>query len=130
MPVSCQVPQPSVELLNKTYHSSQMQWVRDVERHYAFPSLQTATYLYAHQASFFLAASLTSRIIALILYVAGTALVYLLYYQPLLWILNDETRRICSMLLMLPGDVLGKLPRIKTFINQLSSSLAHSEEED
>ena len=43
--------------------------------------------------------------------------------------LNEETRRICSMLLMLPMTVLVNLKQVKSFVDELSSSLTISDED-
>jgi hypothetical protein len=43
--------------------------------------------------------------------------------------LNEETRRICSMLLMLPMAVLVNIKQVKTFVDELSSSLTMSDED-
>jgi hypothetical protein len=51
-------------------------------------------------------------------------LIHATAYQPLVWKLNEETRRICSMLLMFPIDVLEGLAKVKDFQLQLSSIIA------
>jgi hypothetical protein len=57
-----------------------------------------------------------------------TFLAYLMYYLPLIWLLNEESRRICSMLLMLPVEVLEKLHGVKEFMEQLSNSIAKTDD--
>jgi hypothetical protein len=51
-----------------------------------------------------------------------------MYYLPLIWLLNEESRRICSMLLMLPVEVLERLNGVRDFMDQLANSIAKTDE--
>jgi hypothetical protein len=75
----------SFDALNSTIRSSSMQWIRDIERYYAFPALTKSVYLYADNADVLLAAVQPIRIGLLIIYLLLTAGMYFFYFQPLVW---------------------------------------------
>jgi hypothetical protein len=121
---------PSFNFVNSSLNTDTMNWIRQIERAEVFPSLLDATTFYANKASWILSNIFPGRLAALVVYLSLTVLVYIFFYLPLMWFLNDETRRICSMLLMLPPEVLEKLPRVKLFMGRLASSIAYTDELD
>jgi hypothetical protein len=103
-------------------------WLRSVERDYAFPPLLEAVNLYVTNSEKALASVQTIRVIILISYLVFSIGLYVTYFNPLVWLLNEETRRICAMLLMLPTSVLENLSRVKEFVAKLSKSLTISDD--
>lgn len=115
--------------INSTIRSDLFQWLRDVERDFGFPALFDAVSLYVSNADKALEAVQQTRVILLISYLVFTVGLYAFYFHPLVWLLNEETRRICAMLLMLPTHVLENLARVKEFVSQLTQSLVIDEDQ-
>jgi hypothetical protein len=62
-----------------------MQWIRDIERFYAFPALSESVKLYADNVSTALSAIQSVRVVALIFFLLLTACMYFFYFRPLVW---------------------------------------------
>jgi hypothetical protein len=62
-----------------------MQWIRDIERFYAFPALSESVKLYADNVSTALSAIQSVRVVALIFFLLLTASMYFFYFRPLVW---------------------------------------------
>jgi hypothetical protein len=114
--------------LNTTLTSALMTWVRSIERLYAPAPLTESVSIYATDDRDNLASVLPTRIAILIVFLVMTLLMYVMYYQPLVWLLNEETRRICSMLLMIPISVLEQLAQSHDFSSQLSAIVASADD--
>jgi hypothetical protein len=46
-------------------------------------------------------------------------LMFVLFYNPMCWQLDSEQKRTSSMLLMIPADVMERLPTIRQFVEKL-----------
>jgi hypothetical protein len=62
-----------------------MQWIRDIERFYAFPALSQSVKLYADNVSTALSAVQSTRVVVLIFFLLLTACTYIFYFRPLVW---------------------------------------------
>jgi hypothetical protein len=89
----------SFDALNATIKSFPMQWIRDIERYYAFPALSQSVKLYADNADVLLAAVQPIRVGILIIYLLLIAGMYFFYFQPLVWQVRvDSIFNFCSSL--------------------------------
>jgi hypothetical protein len=114
--------------LNATLATPIMQFIRAFERSYAPPVMLASSKQYAKSDQVEVDSIQPARLAVLILYVLCTIALFFFFYQPLVWKLNEETRRICSMLLMFPVEVLETLAKVKDFQLQLSSIIASADD--
>ena len=81
-------------IINATMQSVSMVYMRTSDRLYMGPSVFQAIELYALEARTLLDSVSSVRSISLGLFIGISALLYVFFYHPMIWILNDDTKRI------------------------------------
>jgi hypothetical protein len=101
----------SITLQNATLHSPEMQFIDSFDRYYSTLALDASIAAYSDLNSSTYQADTGLRLGIMNAFIGITILLYATYYYPLVHRLNDETRRICSIFVMLPSSVLDSMSK-------------------
>ena len=80
--------------INATMQSTSMVYMRTSDRLYMGPAVFQAITLYALEAQTLLDSVSSVRTISLGLFIGVSVILYVFFYHPMIWLLNDDTKRI------------------------------------
>ena len=113
--------------LNATLGSDALVFVRTLDRKYLTSAMFESVSIYAIEVATATSDVNVIRNISLAVFITLLFVVYISFYNPMIWRLNDDTKKVCAMLLLVPINVLNDLPRMKLFVEHLSSSVVDTE---
>ena len=91
--------------LNATVNSDEMITLRKLNENYLPPLGEFSNKQYSIDLEDSIQNAYSVRLILLIIFLFGSYCLYLVYYNPLLWILNNEQKRTITLLFMIPAAV-------------------------
>lgn len=108
-----------LDKLNTVFHNPLMATMKNASEIYLDDALQLSGELYRDSVGNLVNAYQIMRIALLIVFCLLCVVMYVFFYNPMCWTLDAEQKRTSSMLLMIPSDILERIPSIRDFVQKL-----------
>eukprot|EP00455_Lapot_gusevi_P034737 TRINITY_DN3840_c0_g3_i1.p1 TRINITY_DN3840_c0_g3~~TRINITY_DN3840_c0_g3_i1.p1 ORF type:complete len:602 (+),score=148.47 TRINITY_DN3840_c0_g3_i1:155-1960(+) len=112
----------SYRSINVTLRSAPMQVLLKMNNDYLRIPLLESTTRYSVYIDNLIASLFSMRVGLLIGFIAFTLVLFILFYNPLVYDLNVQTKRTNSLLLLIPPEVMEHLDKIRGFVEKLAAS--------
>ena len=107
--------------VNTTLWSSKMETLVTLQQtHLQLLSAYTRIVI-NNQAQETVNALFAARLISLLIFLVVTLIMFVFYFHPLIYSLNDEQKRTIAFLLLIPSEVMEKMPALRSFVEKLAS---------
>jgi len=110
------------ELLVPKFNHPAMKWMQDtcyINGAYLDVALQQSGNLYGSAVANYIQSQYQLRLILLIVFILVSFFLYVGFYNPMCWQLDAEQKRTSAMLLLIPSDVMERIPSIREFVHKL-----------
>jgi hypothetical protein len=108
-----------LDVLNKAFHSNLMTSMKNASEIYLDEALKKSGELYRDSVSDLVTFYQGARIALLIAFCFLCVGMYVFFYNPMCWTLDAEQKRTSAMLLMIPPDILERIPSIREFVTKI-----------
>eukprot|EP00455_Lapot_gusevi_P044792 TRINITY_DN5642_c0_g1_i10.p1 TRINITY_DN5642_c0_g1~~TRINITY_DN5642_c0_g1_i10.p1 ORF type:complete len:804 (-),score=195.75 TRINITY_DN5642_c0_g1_i10:184-2379(-) len=107
---------------NATLYTAPWQYLNTMHRDFLRGALLEATTRYGDFLNNLFADLFNLRVGLLTGFIVGTFVLYVVFYNPLVYRLNDESKRTSAMLLLIPPQVVEHMDKIRIFVDKLYAS--------
>ena len=108
--------------LNHTFWDPSMDALKTFDAYYLNGdkySLDSASVMYQQDLTSFISTYKTARDATLAAFIVLCFLLFVFFFNPMCWQLDAEQKRTSAMLLLIPTDVMERIPSIRAFVQKL-----------
>jgi len=106
-------------IINGVFHDYPNTWIKNTSETFLADALGQSGTLYVQSVGDSIDAIFPIRVGTLIAFILLCALLYFVFYSPMCVQLDAEQKRTSAMLLMIPADVMERIPSIRDFVARL-----------
>jgi len=101
------------------FHNQPNTWIQNTSETFLAEALTESGNYYVKSVEESISAIYPVRVATLAAFIILCFVLYVFYYSPICWALDAEQKRTSAMLLMIPADVMERIPSIRDFVARL-----------
>ena len=110
---------PYLDKLNTNFHNDPNTWIQNVSDTYLAEALSQSGQIYVQAIGNKIDGIFAARVGTLVAFIVLCFVLFVFFYNPMCWQLDSEQKRTSAMLLMIPADVMERIPSIRAFVQRL-----------
>lgn len=108
-----------LDYMYSVFHNEPNTWIQNTSETFLAEALGESGKYYVNAVQDSIDSIQPARIGTLVAFIVLCFGMYVFYYSPMCWALDAEQKRTSAMLLMIPADVMERIPSIREFVTRL-----------